>query len=209
MRSASSSLLLRLAVLFAAICLAGCAETDGISAGPSAKGPAARGDSPRLLDLDGAPFDLWRASRPATVAIFIRSDCPISNRYAPEIRRLYERFHPRGVEFFLVYVNPREEPAAIRKHREEYDYPCPALRDPAHALVGLTGATVTPEAVVFDAARQTVYRGRIDDLYESLGKSRTAPTTHDLADALEATLLGMPVAVPVTKAVGCYIGDLE
>jgi hypothetical protein len=42
-----------------------------------------------------------------------------------------------------------------------------------------------------------------------LAKPRPQPTTHDLADAIEATLQGRPVAVPRTKAIGCLIADLK
>ena len=163
-----------------------------------------------LVDLDGQPHELWPSGRNGiTVAIFTRTDCPISNRYAPDVRQLYATYHPRGVEFYLIYVDPRELPDAIRAHLAEYEYPCPALRDPSHTLVAATGAKVTPEAVVFDAGRKITYRGRIDNLNDDLGSSRTEPTTHDLADAIEATLAGQPVAEPVTKAVGCYIEDLK
>src|SRR5262245_51316021 len=89
-----------------------------------------------LLDVDGQPFDLWRQTRaPVTVFIFTRTDCPISNRFAPEIRRLYGAYHARGVELYLVYVDPREDAETIRRHLKEYEYPCPALRDPKHTLV--------------------------------------------------------------------------
>ena len=54
----------------------------------------------------------------------------------------------------------------------EYEYPCPALRDPDHTLVAQTGATVTPEAVVFDSDWTIAYRGRINDEFEDFGKSR-------------------------------------
>jgi peroxiredoxin len=170
----------------------------------------AAADDPYLLDLDGKYIDLanWNTGR-IVVAIFTRSDCPISNRYAPDIRQLYENFHPLGVEFYLIYVDPQEQPDAIRSHLAEYEYPCPALRDPEHTLVAATGATVTPEAVVFNAKRSITYRGRIDDLYADFGKVRSAPTQHDLADALEATLAGRKIAEPVTKAVGCNIEDLK
>lgn len=164
----------------------------------------------QLLDLDDQPRELWQPDREGlTVVIFTRTDCPISNRYAPDVRELYERFHPRGVEFYLVYVDPRETPDAIRAHLTEYEYPCPALRDPEHALVAATGVTVTPEAVVFDTDQRITYRGRIDDLNAELGTARSAASQHDLADAIEATLAGKPVAEPVTKAVGCYIEDLK
>jgi hypothetical protein len=163
-----------------------------------------------LLDLNGDSFDLW-AQNPAaaTVVLFTRSDCPVSNRYAPEIRRLYEAYHPRGLEFYLVYVDPREQPDAIRHHMQEYGYTCHAVRDPKHALVAYCHATATPEAVVFDRNQKIAYMGRISDLYPELRIPRPEPTTHELADAIDATLEGRHVEIPRTKAVGCAISDLK
>jgi hypothetical protein len=163
----------------------------------------------RLLDLDGQPFDLWLPDAAATVAVFARSDCPISNRCAPEIRRLHEAYHPRGVAFYLIYVDPDEEPEAIRRHLLEYNYPCEGLRDPKHTLVAHCQATTTPEAVVFDKDHVMTYRGRVDDAYVGLGQPRAEATSRDLADAIEATIQGRPVARPRTKAVGCLIADLK
>lgn len=163
-----------------------------------------------LKDLAGQPRGLWQAGQDGpVVVIFTRTDCPISCRYAPEVRRLYQSFHPRGVEFYLIFVDPRETADAIRSHLKEYEYPCPALCDPLHRFAAATGATVTPEAIVFDAARRVSYRGRIDNLYVDFGTSRPAATTHDLEEAIAATLAGRKVAEPVTKAVGCYIADLK
>ena len=164
----------------------------------------------RLLDLSGRSVNPLRAAKSrATVFLFIRSDCPISNRYAPEVRRLYEEFAPRGVGFWLVYPDPKEAPAAIRQHLKEYEYPFGALRDPSHSLVTLTGAKVTPEAAVFVDGGKMVYHGRIDDLYVDFGKARRAPTTHDLEQVLEAILAGKPVHEASAPAVGCFISDLK
>jgi hypothetical protein len=170
----------------------------------------AAADDPYLYDLDGNQVDLIELVQSGvTVFIYTRSDCPLSNRYAPDVRKLHETFHPRGVNFYLIYVDPAESTESIHAHFIEYDYPCRALRDPDHTTLRVTEATVTPEAVVFAAGGRITYRGRIDDLYPSLGTARPAPTTHDLRDAIEATLAGRGVAEPVTKAVGCYIGDLK
>jgi peroxiredoxin len=164
----------------------------------------------KLLDLDGQPFDPWaKPSSTPTVVIFTRTDCPISNRYAPEIRRLYETFHPKGVEFYLIYVDPQQQPDEIRRHLREYEYPFAGLRDPNHTFVVQCGATMTPEAIVFARKHTISYRGRIDDWYTEVGQPRDAATTHDLADAIESTLLGRPVANPRTQAVGCRIADLK
>lgn len=166
--------------------------------------------APSALDLNGRPVDPLGDDRGvATVLIFTRSDCPISNRYAPEVIRLADRFAPAGVAFWLVYVDPEEGPQAIRRHLAEYGYDLPALRDPEHQLVRLAGARVTPEAAVYDGGGRAVYRGRIDDRYAALDRSRQNPATHDLEAALEAVLAGGEPLVERTQAVGCYIADLR
>ena len=166
-----------------------------------------------LLDPGGHAVNPFQSQARATVFIFVRTDCPVANRYAPVIRHLTQEFSPRGAAFWLVYPNAKVTPAAIVKHDRAFRFDCPALRDPRHELVKLTGAQITPEAVVFvptqpGAAGRIVYRGRIDNQYVDFGITRPAATTHDLADALSAALAGRPVAVARTKAVGCYISDL-
>jgi hypothetical protein len=141
------------------------------------------------------------------VLIFASVECPISSRYAPEIRRLHERFAGDGVRVSLVFANPHDTPAAVRDHAQAFGYRTDVVLDPRQDLVKRTGATVTPEAAVFDRAGRLVYRGRIDDRYAGLGVDRQTATTHDLEDAIAATLAGRPVARPFTQAVGCYLAD--
>jgi len=145
----------------------------------------------------------------ATVVLFTSSDCPISNRYAPEYRRLYEAFASRGVRFWLVYPNPADSPEIVRRHLNAFAYPMRALRDPEQMLVKRAQVTVTPEAAVFDKGGQLTYRGRIDDRYASIGLERPAPTQHDLHDALKNMLAGERVVRPITQAVGCFIADFH
>ena len=164
----------------------------------------------QLPDLDGRQIEPLRTKDvKATVFIFIRTDCPISNRYAPEVRRLDEKFSKSGVRFWLVYPDSSESSRIIRKHLKEYEYRLSALRDPAHKLVKMTGVQVTPEAAVFSPAGGMVYRGRIDDRYVGFGKARPAPTTRDLERILEAMLEGKPVTNKTTAAIGCFIHDLR
>jgi len=164
----------------------------------------------QLLDLTGrwvAPLQATDAK--ATVFLFIRTECPVSNRYAPEIRRLYEKFASSGVTFWLVYPDSDESVETIRQHVEEYEYHFGVLRDPRQTLVRLAGVRVTPEAAVFMAGGRMVYRGRIDDRYVAFGKTRPAPTTHDLEQVLQAILEGAPVTSKTTPAIGCFISDLQ
>lgn len=162
-----------------------------------------------LKDLDGrtvAPF-LAAENSAAIVFLFASVDCPVSNRYAPDVQRLYAQFAPQNVSFWLVYPNPYDSPAAIREHLKAFGYPVHALLDPNHELVKMTHATITPEAAVFDQSRTLAYYGRIDDKFVSLGVERPKATTHDLLDALQAVLAGRTPAVRSAPAVGCYIAD--
>lgn len=162
-----------------------------------------------LVDLDGVVVDpLTDSKAKAVVLLFARSDCPISNRYAPEVKRLYAEFAPRGVAFWLVYPVARDTSEVIRKHVQAYEYPLRVARDPGHAWVRKTGVKVTPEAAVFRPGGQLAYRGRIDDWYVDFGKARSKPEERDLQNALTAILEGKPVPRSRTGAVGCFISEL-
>ncbi len=161
-------------------------------------------------DLDGALHDpLEPGEATANVLLFAMTDCPISNGYAPMVNALAEEFGPQGFRFYLVHVDPQTSVPEAAAHAGAYGYTLPVLLDPEHRLVGVVGATVTPEVAVLGPGREVLYRGRIDDWYEALGKKRRAPTTHDLRWALEAVAAGRSVAAPRTQAVGCFIPDLD
>ncbi|MEA3212850.1 MAG: hypothetical protein QOE70_5907 [Chthoniobacter sp.] len=174
-------------------------------------GAAFSGNPPLdLVDLNGQRIDPFQQPKTtASAFLFVRTDCPISNAYAPEIRRLHEKYASRGVAFWLVYLDRDEAPAAIRKHVAEYQYPCGVLRDSRHALAKACGARVTPEAAVYSAQGKLVFVGRIDDRYVAFGKSRPEATTHDLDESLTALLAGRPVPRPAGPAIGCFIEDLK
>ena len=142
-----------------------------------------------------------------TVLVFTTTDCPISNRYAPEIQRLADRFAGKA-SFKLVYPVPTDSEAMIREHVKKFGYAVAWQRDDKQLLVKQTGVTVTPEVAVIDAAGKQLYRGRIDDRYLSFGKDRPQPTVRDLERSLDAIIAGKPVPVARTEAVGCFISDL-
>lgn len=161
------------------------------------------------FDLAGNPVDpLKSANGKVVVLIFVRTDCPVSNRYAPTIQRI-SAAHAGKTAFWLVYPSKTESAEAIRKHERDYGYKIPALRDPRHALVRESQVQITPEVAVFDANKKLVYHGRIDNLYQDIGRARSAATTHELEDAISAALGGKSLAAGATQAVGCYISDLK
>jgi len=80
--------------------------------------------------------------------------------------------------------------------------------DREHVLIDATGAAITPTAVVVRSDETIAYRGRIDNFFAAIGKSRRVVTEHDLREALDAVFAGRPVEKAETPVVGCYIDDL-
>lgn len=142
----------------------------------------------------------------ALVLLFIRSDCPISNRYAPELQTLYKKYSPSGIGFLLVYPESGLTATAMKQHGRDYSYSIPAVLDPDHRYVSLAKARVTPEAAVFVKGR-LVYLGRIDDSYVDIGKARAQPEHRDLDEELSAISAGKVPPFHQTRSVGCVIED--
>jgi hypothetical protein len=147
-----------------------------------------------------------RAAEPIRVLVFTTTDCPISNRYAPEIQRLAAKYDGKA-KFVLVYPVPSDTPELIREHTKKFAYSFESIRDTDQKLVKMTRVTVTPEVAVMFGDHM-VYRGRIDDRYVELGKERPQATQRDLESTLDALVAGKRVAQRETRAVGCILSDL-
>jgi hypothetical protein len=162
-----------------------------------------------LTDVEGRAVDPFLASENSDAVLFLFAsvDCPVSNRYAPEVQRLHAAFAPKNVSFWLVYPNPYETAEQVKDHLKAFSYPVHALLDPRHDLVKLARVSITPEAALFDKGRTLAYHGRIDDRFVSLGVERPAATKRDLFDALTAVVAGRHPAVDTAPAVGCFIAD--
>ncbi len=165
------------------------------------------------FDLHGQPVrQLAGPGTRVVVLLFAASDCPISNRYIPEIARLRRQFSGHGVRFLWVYPNPEDTAAVVTVHNRDFSIEENALLDRRQTLVGWAHATITPEAAVFvvkGSGLREVYQGRIDDRYISLGQERPQAEHHDLEDALAAALAGKPVPQPGGPPVGCSIVFLQ
>ncbi len=162
---------------------------------------------PATVDLAGNARDPFASPARALVFVFVRTDCPITNRYAPELRRLAGAFS--DAEFWIVYPDGSEPVEKIRRHMIDYAFPGQVLRDPKHELVKRSKVTTAPEVAVFDGGNRLMYHGRIDDLWVSPAMSRPVARTHDLEDAIAAVLDGKPVKVAETRAVGCALADVQ
>ncbi len=142
------------------------------------------------------------------VFYFASTDCPISNRYVPEIERLDRAYASRGVRVWWVYPDSTDDAAAIAQHRKDFSIRGAMYPDRAGPAVEMAHVTVTPEAAVFvveGGELREVYHGRIDDRYIAIGQERPQATRHELEMAITAALEGKAAPVPGGPPVGCAI----
>lgn len=137
------------------------------------------------------------------VLVFVTTDCPIANSYAPMLRELSEEWLGSNVQLFVVHVEPDTTVAVARQHADMYSLPNPVLIDPRQDLASALKVRATPEAVVL-TAKGTQYQGRIDDAWGELGTRRNA-STQDLVHAVDAVRQGRKPVPARTEVVGCLL----
>lgn len=163
-----------------------------------------------VVNLDGERVDPFHPTRTnaATVLVFLGVECPISNRYVPELRRLHTKFAEQNVGWWFVYPGTGYSLESIRQHVREFSVAGDVARDPQLTLARRAQVQMTPEVAIFLPHGRLVYHGRIDDRFPELTVERRAPTRRDLEETLEVIVAGGQVAPTHTQAVGCYIPGL-
>lgn len=189
---------------------AGCGEA---AVSDTAGGEVSAATEPAPLEVTTVAGERFEPLRPEpghlVCMLFVTVDCPIANKYAPEIAAIAGDHAGDPLRIVLVHVDPDVDAARAREHAAEYGLDVDLVLDPAHRLVAATGVTITPEAAVYDHTGTRLYRGRIDDRFGRLGSRRPQPSHRDLRDALAAALRGERPDPAETDAVGCIIADFR
>ena len=73
------------------------------------------------------------------VLFFIRHDCPICNRYVPEMNRIVQDYRSRGFGFTAVYSEVDFSHEDVQKHAREYHFDFPFVIDSDHRFAAQFG----------------------------------------------------------------------
>jgi thiol-disulfide isomerase/thioredoxin len=151
--------------------------------------------------------DISQGAR-ATVVMFLCNHCPYVLYVNPEIVRIVEEYHPRGVAFVGINSNdaeayPEDAPERMPAHAQAVGYTFPYLYDQTQEVARAYDAACTPDFYVFDAERKLVYRGQLDSSRPK--RNPIPPTGEDLRAALDAVLAGQPVSPHQRPSGGCNI----
>ena len=141
-----------------------------------------------------------------TVYLFFRIDCKICEYYTKDLEKLYAQHKGDPINFVAVFPNFMDKPPAIERYCKKFGLPFPTKTDYSKRLTKKFKATVTPEVVVYNEAKETIlYQGRIDNTYYRLGRKRSVTTSSELATVLEKHIKGEVIEVAFAQAVGCFI----
>lgn len=171
--------------------------------------PIAAAQALELLGTDGQNHDpLALGDKKAVVLFFVSPFCSTTKSFMKEINQITADYSDRVV-VYLVHSDPEITNEVAMEHAILSEVKATVLLDKEQALAKQMKARITPEAIVLSPKSETLYQGRINDLYLGPTKRQRAATTKDLRDALDAVLAGNPVPAPQPEAQGCKIGGIK
>lgn len=146
------------------------------------------------------------ADKSALLIVVICNHCPYAQAYWPRIIELARRYEEDNLGVIAINGNNiriqaqdsfEEMVRLVRQYKVPFSY----LHDEEQTILRRLGATKTPEAFLFNARRELVYKGAIDDCWNN----PKAVTQVYLEDAIEFSLDGLVIDYPQTDAIGCSI----
>lgn len=159
-----------------------------------------------LQDFRGKAWRLNEFAEKKIVAVvFLGTECPLAQRYAPRLVELQTKYGDRGVQVLAVNSNQQDSLAELSHYARVQKIDFPLLKDAGNAVADQFGAERTPEAFVLDQERRVRYQGRIDDQF-TYGAQKSKVEHEYLTDAIESLLDGREVATSYAEPIGCVIG---
>ena len=175
---------------------------------PLALGGAAPMATAKLRNpADGKTLTIADAKGPkGTLVVFTANNCPFARAWEQRIVALANTYSKKGIGVVLVNANDPgiakgDTPELVKARHQERGMQVPYVVDENQVVARAFGASVTPEAYLFDKAGKLAYHGTIDDNHKEPDKV----TKRYLEDALEAVSSGKAPAVTETKSMGCGI----
>lgn len=140
------------------------------------------------------------------LVIFTCNTCPWVHRLQDRLIAVSEFANENDIG--VAALNPNEgyrergdDLGEMIKHADKAGYSFPYLLDKNHELADAFGATRTPEVFLFNANKELIYKGSIDD------NPNSANSVQDsyLRNAMEAMLIGSSIQTTTSRLVGCTI----
>jgi peroxiredoxin len=143
------------------------------------------------------------------IVVFTCNHCPFAKAYEQRIMDLDNKYKPMGYPVIAISSNdkdivPEDSPENMTARAKEKHYTFPYLYDESQEIAKTYGAVRTPHVFILAKNSKELivkYIGAIDDNSEDA----SAVKTKYVENALSEIIVGNPVSVSNTKAIGCSI----
>ncbi|OWY22429.1 hypothetical protein C7N43_36940 [Sphingobacteriales bacterium UPWRP_1] len=139
------------------------------------------------------------------ILYFLDAECPISRQMTLYINKLSHEKDTAKVALLLVFQPPGKKRKLLQFLADYRLRHIPYCVNQQNTISKWCGASVTPEAFLYDAGGNLRYHGAINNLYAGIGSKRPAPTSHFLQANLDSLLAEKPLPFTNQPAVGCLI----
>ncbi len=160
-----------------------------------------------LKSTSGQTVSTYHLSDKSALLIVVTCNhCPTALAYWPRIVSLAKQYEEDNLGVLAINGNdasqkPMDSFAEMQRLVSQYGVPFPYLHDESQEILKQLGAERTPEVFLFNARRELVYKGAIDDAWDN----EAAVMRVYLEDAIEYALDGLEIDYPEIPAVGCSI----
>jgi hypothetical protein len=160
-----------------------------VSASAFALKPGDRVDDFRLLDHQGGSHSLYYLSDMQGIVLLVQqNDCKAMTQALPQLAKVRDQYHSRGVEVLMLNSNLQEDRDSIA--RAVGPNAAPVLLDSLQLVGESLDATQAGEVFLINPKNWSIaYRGSMDHL----------------TPALDAVLAGQPVAKAATRTKSCKV----
>ena len=147
------------------------------------------------------------ADRQALLVMFICQHCPFVKHIQDQLAQIGKDYAEVPLGIVAISSNdvvnyPNDSPPHLKQMAESLGFNFPMCYDESQATAKAYAAACTPDFFLFDAQRQLVYRGQLDDSRPSNGKPVTGK---DLRAAIKAVLAGNRLSSNQKPSIGCNI----
>jgi peroxiredoxin len=141
------------------------------------------------------------------LVVFMCAHCPYVKLVESELAAIGRDYQNRSFGMVAISANdeenyPDDTPAKLRDQAERLGFVFPYLYDETQQTAQAYRAACTPDLYLFNAQRELVYRGQLDDARPGNGKPVTG---RDLRIAIECLYEGKSLPAAQLPASGCNI----
>ncbi|HBE16401.1 MAG TPA: thioredoxin family protein [Cyanobacteria bacterium UBA11149] len=147
------------------------------------------------------------ADKKGLLVIFMCRHCPFVKHIQGELGKIGKDYGESNLGIIAISANdaanyPEDAPHLLKDMAVDLGFTFPFCYDESQETAKAYTAACTPDFFLFDANRELVYRGQLDD---SRPSNNQAITGKDLRLAIDALLADNPVHSDQKPSIGCNI----